>query len=304
MDIADYSRMLIVMDEGIGNMLDLTPALRVLKDLKEDLQISVLGQYPALDVVKGTPFVSEVLESPLDRSYEIGVFAIWYNYTSKPFQSQIVSQCKRMFALDYNTPDRPEWWHYLEIPRLFGWQGNKAKPFCAVSKSSTQLDPERVNVAIADTAAVLARNKKWPHYAELARVLTDLDYQVILVGGEKEAEEFQVDRWPSGVVNLLGKLSVPETGHVLLQCDLVIGNDCGIAQMAAVLDVPTLFVFGPTYVPKNYPLGDVIKVVRRDLDCAPCQFTDRWAQCTDWQCMESLKVDDVIQAIVNWHVHV
>lgn len=297
MHLTDYTKMLVVMDEGIGNMLDLTPALRVLKELHPGLEITVFGRYPALDVVKWTPFVEEVLDGdPLDQ-YDIGFFALCYNNTAKQYQTEIVSHCDELYTLDYNDSEKPEWWHYLEIPRMFGWEGNKAEPFCAVSECHVRLSREKINIGLADTSAKTEACQRWPYYPELANVLSEQGCQIALLGND--IESFEVDKWPSGVVYLhnLPELTLPQVAYVLLQCDLVVGYDCGLAQMAAVLDVPTMFIYGPTYVPKNYPLGSKVKIVRRELECAPCQFTSRWGKCVDYQCMKQIRVSDVIEQI-------
>ena len=298
MEIKDYSSMLIVMDQGIGNMIDLTPALRVLKQLKPDLQITVLGRQPALQIVEKTEFVDKVLTEPDGSKYDIGILAIWWNYTVGQYTQQVVDSCKEVFQLDYRTIDKPEWWVYLEIPRLFGWTGDLAEPFCYIKEpAAIYIDPERVNIAIADTAAKASQNKRWPYFPDLVNALIANDHNVILVGSDAEAREIQVDKMPASVINCLGRLSVPETGYLLSQCDYVVGNDCGIAQMGAIFNVPTIMIFGPTYVPKNYPLGKNVKVVRHTIDCAPCQYTDKWQNCQDWQCMKQVTLEDVLRAL-------
>ena len=127
MDINDYNSMLIVMDQGIGNMIDLTPAIRVLKQLKPELQITVLGRYPALSLIEDTEFVDKVLTEPDGSEYDLGILAIWWNYTAAQYIKQIVDSCYEVVEISYATIDKPEWWVYLDIARQFGWEGDLAE---------------------------------------------------------------------------------------------------------------------------------------------------------------------------------
>ena len=118
-----------------------------------------------------------------------------------------------------------------------------------------------------------------------------------MIGGKGEAEKFGKVDWPTGVINCLGKCDIQETAGLLKKCDIFIGNDSGPAHLAAALRVPMYVLFGPTRISKNQPRGSRVNVITKNIHCSPCQYTKRWDECKDWQCMSQITVEDVLQAI-------
>ena len=74
----------------------------------------------------------------------------------------------------------------------------------------------------------------------------------------------------------------------LTECELIIGNDCGLLHVADALGVPTIAIFGPTYHEKNKPIGKFSKTIRRGLPCQPCQGTPLQANCKNPDCMTGI----------------
>ena len=54
-----------------------------------------------------------------------------------------------------------------------------------------------------------------------------------------------------------------------------IGNDSGSSHLAAFLGISTVAVFGPSDPQRWHPAGAAVKIVRSDIDCAPCFETDK-----------------------------
>ncbi len=74
-----------------------------------------------------------------------------------------------------------------------------------------------------------------------------------------------------------------------------IGNDSGLAHLAAMMGVPAVVIFGPSSPKRWRPLGRAIKVVRGVVDCAPCFETEK-ANCDAPQCLSGVSVDRVLVA--------
>jgi hypothetical protein len=75
---------------------------------------------------------------------------------------------------------------------------------------------------------------------------------------------------------------------MLSDFDAYIGPDCGAAHLAAALGLVTIPVFGPTLPVKNMPLGPNVFPIISQMNCAPCQYTQRFATCQNNQCMQSV----------------
>ena len=64
-------KILIVMDQGIGNMIMLTPALKTIKEQIPNCKITVLGKQPALQVLSNWYVVGKTISALDNDSYDI-----------------------------------------------------------------------------------------------------------------------------------------------------------------------------------------------------------------------------------------
>jgi ADP-heptose:LPS heptosyltransferase len=97
--------------------------------------------------------------------------------------------------------------------------------------------------------------KRWPHerYLEIIRAVTDReDASFLALGGSdvKASCNWLLERAPSRVTYPSENLGV--AWAALSQCDLYIGNDCGLMHMAAAARVPVVAVIG---LPEGAPSG-------------------------------------------------
>ncbi len=140
--------------------------------------------------------------------------------------------------------------------------------------------------------------KRWfpERFAAVADTLAqEHGLKVVLTGGPGEGEIGRdiAAAMRSPVLNLIGRTSVRQLMAVLSLCRLVVTNDSGPMHVAAAFGVPIVAVFGPTDHTTTSPLGGDVRIVRREIDCAPCLLR----QCpTDHRCMEAVTVDDVLSA--------
>jgi len=150
--------------------------------------------------------------------------------------------------------------------------------------------------------ATYGASKVWPHerYAELARLLVKrTNWTPLCVGREEERE---VSSTLLGMVggngrNLAGRLSVSELVSVLRGARITVGNDSGPVHIAAALGVPTVAVFGPTSIDWTAPRGATVRIVRRNIECAPC-FKRRCPYGVP-ECLVKVDVGDVYAAAVS-----
>jgi ADP-heptose:LPS heptosyltransferase len=297
-------KILIVMEEGIGNMVMLTPALSALKIACPDCHVTVIGREPSIQVIKGWEVVDKILQSPDNDIYDIGFLTLWSRQFLQNNQQWMQQHCSEWIKLKLD-PDQHEADSDFQIARYFGFEESRPAPHCQVSPAVIELPQNKKIAALSDTTLNNGawERKRWPYYIALAEQLISNGYNVLLVGGEREAERFLQEKWSSGITNCLGKLSVQETADVLKKCDLFIGNDSGPAHLAGAVGIPTYVLFGPTLISKNRPLGKNVKTIHANLPCSPCQYTERWAACHDWQCMKLMPPDQVYAIVMNDRRH-
>ncbi|HID10808.1 MAG TPA: tetratricopeptide repeat protein, partial [Candidatus Latescibacteria bacterium] len=281
--LSRYRRVLVVMDQGIGNMVMLTPALRALKELLPEARIAVLGRKPSVEVLEG--FGVEALTEPEeDASYDIGFLTIWSADYERAFGGKLRQQCgERLYKVQMDNPDLHESEHHMKIPRLMGYTGPTPEPYCVARDVEVPWGDREKVVALSDTALdhPAWQRKRWPYFRKLAWELVRRGYKVALIGGPSEAARFDLEGWPE-VYNLLGRYDISGTAGVLKKCCLFIGNDSGPGHIAGALGIPTFVLFGPTRISKNIPLGPRVRAISKNLPCSPCQYTPRWEACGDW----------------------
>lgn len=101
--------------------------------------------------------------------------------------------------------------------------------------------------------------KHWPEqrWIELAKLATDAGYNIKLPwGNEKEKARAERIASDNEKVEVLPKLSITEVTRVLASSKAVVSVDTGLGHMAAALNLPTVFLFGPTDPLRVTGLGD------------------------------------------------
>ena len=118
--------------------------------------------------------------------------------------------------------------------------------------------------------------KQWPieRFSDLARRLMAADglfpgarVAVFGAANERPAAQPLLDALPPGqLVDLIGRIGLPEVLACLRRCDFFIGNDSGLMHMAAAAAIPTLGLFGPSREELYGPWGARGASVRTDRD--------------------------------------
>lgn len=90
------------------------------------------------------------------------------------------------------------------------------------------------------------KEKRWPHYGELAKLLEDLRINVICIVGPDE-----VDLISSFNCKVLQNLDLFQLASLLKNANFVIGNDTGPSHIAAHIGAKGVAIFGPQTLAKR-----------------------------------------------------
>ena len=153
-------------------------------------------------------------------------------------------------------------------------------------------------VLILCPGAEFGAAKQWPkkHYAAVARFYLELDWQVWLMGSEK-------DRFVCGIINelagdhcqnLAGKTSLSDAIALMAAADLVVSNDSGLMHIAAALHKRLVAVYGSTDPSFTPPLNSNSKIERLGLECSPC--FKRECPLEHLDCLEKLEPNQILTA--------
>lgn len=146
------------------------------------------------------------------------------------------------------------------------------------------LPADRPWIALGPTAA--RPEKIWPpeRFAEVfgalrARALPNAASVVLGgPGAEERALAAPLLRALPEAVDLVGKLTLPETAACLRRASLYIGNDSGLMHLAAAAGAPTVGLFGPTpwaeYAPRGRTTGIAVSPDRTMEGLLPTAVTE------------------------------
>jgi ADP-heptose:LPS heptosyltransferase len=137
--------------------------------------------------------------------------------------------------------------------------------------------------------------KRWPvsRFIELAQHLVLQEKRKLLIiegSAERGLSEQIVPALPANDVIVFDAMSLNLLAAVTERCELLIGNDSGVAHLAAALNVRCTVLFGPTLPQHWAPLGHKVTILRNTHGCEGC------ASCgNNHTCLENITVEDVIR---------
>jgi len=139
--------------------------------------------------------------------------------------------------------------------------------------------------------------KNWPavNYIELAkRLRRSHNARILVVAGpaDEVAVAALLANWAGDPPVIARELTLAQVGSVLARCACLVGNDSGIAHMAAALGVPTVAIFGPTDPRIWAPQGPDVSVAAPRTPCTPCTSEAR-RLCPDTSCLQNISVEQV-----------
>ena len=148
--------------------------------------------------------------------------------------------------------------------------------------------------------------RDWPiqKWKKLIDILYDnTNYQIVITGTKNDYYKFlstnkgRQDR----VINLAGKLSIPEYLASLKYAKHVIGVDSASIHIASAVGSENIIaIFGPTSISVSKPFetrSNQVKVISKKLSCSPCYATNIIKQCKDNVCMKSIEPREVLNII-------
>ena len=196
----------------------------------------------------------------------------------------------------------------LAIAALAGASPGDATPRIAIPEAAQQeaaraiagLGLDRPFVVVHPGGRAL---KRWPieRWVELVEgLLTGSSEGIVLLAGPDEpgvAEAFAATR-ASGRVHLWPGGSFLAVGELLCRSRLVVGNDSGVAHLAAAVGATTVTLFGPAHVSQWAPRSARGVAISTDESCSyPCWPAVYGEPCSHHRCLRKLSVDRVLAEV-------
>ena len=194
--------------------------------------------------------------------------------------------------------------YYLALLRAMKWEGNSREPHLYVSQEDMAEAKSLLHakgivagdyVLGLSPGALFGDAKRWPadRFARVGDLAAERwDAKVIVLGSENEMHICKAlcESMAYEPYNLCGQTSLGVAIGLVGHCHFFVTNDSGLMHIAAALGVPTLAVFGSTDPVATGPRGPKTRIVRHEIECAPCLKPE----CpTDFRCMLSIGPEEV-----------
>jgi ADP-heptose:LPS heptosyltransferase len=140
-----------------------------------------------------------------------------------------------------------------------------------------------------------SRLKRWPlsRFIELARRLAlQENTRLMIIEGPADSglAEQMAAALPGTQAISLQSVPLNLLAALIGRCKVFVGNDSGIAHLAAGLGVPTVVLFGPTLPQHWAPLGKHVVALRDPRGCEACATTQG-----EHTCLDNISVEDVLR---------
>lgn len=296
---------LVSAGSGIGDILRITPLIRVFAQLGYLVDVLLAPDYPEVAaLLNGAPEVRRLFYIPsakagerqhhlegLDQEvYDIAAFTIW----GLPLQRYV--RARRTLAFE-----QAQWLRegdiacVEKIAKAVGWEDALPGPFAMPSQRRFHLAPN--TVALHPGCKPDWPWKKWHGFEELARLLPE----VVLIGTAADVQNEQTYfrqafTWPEHAQNFVGTLSLPDTAALLRECTALVSNDSGLMQLGVAMGIPTFGIFGITNPQREAIPAEHMFPISKGLPCEPACRQMPWGQrdCEHHlECLKSLTAQEV-----------
>jgi lipopolysaccharide heptosyltransferase II len=142
--------------------------------------------------------------------------------------------------------------------------------------------------------------KQWATegFARVAESLVSRGLEVVAITASTETRVADtLKQHATAPIKVFSDLSLPEVTGLLSQARLFVGNDSGIAHMAAAVGAPSVVIFGSSNTAHWRPWAMApAEVVLEEMDCQPCHgyFCEKFEQP---ECIKRVPVERVLGSI-------
>ena len=195
---------------------------------------------------------------------------------------------------------------------LLGFVGvpveDKPKSRLNITEKATNSVEEKLQSPIANRQSPIAlihpvaafNTKQWAteDFARIAEYLSKKGFQTVAVATKKERDVLEnLKKLSNAPILTFDDLNLPEITALAAKAQIFVGNDSGIAHIAAAVNTPSVVIFGSSNRAHWRPWTNAPhEIVYESFDCQPCAgyFCKEY---DEPRCILSVKTESVTQAI-------
>ena len=319
-DWSEVRKVLLVRLRSIGDTVLATPSLSALKRFLPNVKIDILVEDWVAPLLTNHPHVDNVIvlerggfmaRARVARELRAANYDVVYNLhggTTATFLTRATGARHRVGFKTYQyaqlhnhqAPSPLLLWgqqktHSVEQQlALLGWTG---VPVTDRPRTQLGLSPpaaETVNRLLAEAGltdrklglihpAAAFATKQWAveHFARVAEFVSERGFAPVAIAAPNEKELLEKLCSEATVKITTFDLSLPEVTALAARSKLFVGNDSGIAHIAAAVGTPAVVIFGSSNIAHWRPWNSApAEVVFEEMPCQPCHgyFCERFEQ--------------------------
>ena len=336
-DAEQINKILIIRTAYVGDVIMTLPVLKPLKEKFTEAKIDFVTAHNAAELLKGNPYIHNIYPfNPFwfYKSSLMDYLKFMRRFQKETYDliietrgdirelMMIVSRLKSKIKISYavgggsyflthvvpfqNVKHRVE--YHLDLVRYLGCEANKIDWNIYLQKDEI----DRIDCILAENNIrgefiTVHPGSRLPlkiwlseRYAQLCNLINHFFRLPVLILGAPNEKEL-IDKIISDLnfipINLVSKLSLRELAGLLSRCRLFICNDSAPMHLAAVMNAPTVAIFGPSKSQETKPYGNISRVVGKDLLCRKSCDEHHCHNGSYQACMKAISVEDVFAAV-------
>lgn len=313
---------------SIGDTVLATPSLIALRRFLPDAQIDVLLEDWVAPLLDGFDEIDNVLtvsrksvksrlETALQirrRKYDVafnlhgGTTATFFVRASGAKHRVGYSEYQYNFLYNHLLSSSADFWkrentHSAEQQlALLGFVGipvgDKPKSRLVVSPKFKVQSSKSKFALIHPVAAFDTKQWATENFARVADYLFEKGLETIAIATPKEREVLENLKQLSKVpITIFDNLTLPEITALASQAEIFVGNDSGIAHIAAAVETPSVVIFGSSNINHWRPwTNGKSAIVYKEMPCQPCAgyFCNEF---DEPKCILGVDVESVLQKV-------
>lgn len=309
------NRTAILRSGAMGDLLQLTQAIRQYKINNPDEHITLFCGNSCAEIVKNSPHLSEIVTFNDQMLYKGNMLKALSESIKIAMKLRGYGKCFVM-----HTDKR---WQVLPriagIPNIRTISDNNKLPKIKAYVQCMGLDSDyipsyefypsdmEINTPASPYIAIAAggaRNSKkndnpcrrWSGYKGLiSEILNKTEHNIVLLG----LKEDKVDIEDKRITDLCGLTSLSDVYHIIKSADLFIGNDSGLLHLACCTQTRKIGIFTATDPAVIIGSPDDFTAVCSPLPCSPCEDKGNFNSQCDNECAYSICIDEVMKLCLN-----
>ncbi len=317
---SDVRKVLVVRLRSIGDTVLATPSLFALKRFLPNARVDILVEDWVAPLLDNHPHVDNVVvlergrmmtRARVARELRAANYDVVYNLhggTTATFLTRATGARHRVGFKSYQygqlhnhqAPSPLLLWqqqktHSVEQQlALLGWTGvpvtDRPRTTLGISPAAAEtvdrlLDEAGLSdqkIALIHPAAAFA-TKQWAteKFARVTEFLAERGFTSVAIAAPNEQELLDKLQSESSVNVPAFAISLPEVTALAARSQLFVGNDSGIAHIAAAVGTPSVVIFGSSNIAHWRPWNSApAEVVFEEMPCQPCHgyFCEQFAQ--------------------------